>query len=163
MVLMYALSSPLIIFCSEAASRILTPKKKIEITREIGEQNIFLFGNLAEDVEDLRHSHFYGGFKLDPDLAKVFDTIRSGIFGDPSEFNALISSITEHGDYYLVSDDFHSYITTHSIVDEAFQNKDEWIAKSIASVARMGFFSTDRVINEYAESIWNAEPLVVKD
>lgn len=138
-------------------------KKKIEITREIGEQNIFLFGNLAEDVEDLRHRHFYGGFKLDPDLAKVFDTIRSGVFGDPSEFNALISSITEHGDYYLVSDDFHSYITTHSIVDEAFQNKDEWIVKSITSVARMGFFSTDRVINEYAESIWNAEPLVVKD
>jgi starch phosphorylase len=49
------------------------------------------------------------------------------------------------------------------MVDEAFLNKEEWLAKSITSVARMGFFSTDRVINEYADSIWNVEPLAVKD
>jgi len=136
---------------------------QIEITREIGEQNIFLFGNLAEDVEDLRHSHFYGGFKLDESLAKIFDEIRRGTFGDPSDFSALISSIVDHGDYYLVSDDFNSYITTQEMVDEAFKDQDEWIIKSITSVARMGFFSTDRVIAEYADSIWNIEPLDVRD
>ncbi|GAB1193533.1 Non-essential glycogen phosphorylase [Aspergillus pseudonomiae] len=135
----------------------------IEITREIGEQNIFLFGNLAEDVEELRHRHYYGDFQLDPQLAKVFDAIRSGTFGDAGDFSALIASIEEHGDYYLVSDDFNSYITTQGMVDEAFRNQDEWIAKSITSVARMGFFSTDRVINEYADGIWNVEPLTVKD
>lgn len=85
------------------------------------------------------------------------------MFGDPGNFSALMASIDEHGDYYLVSDDFNSYIETQAIVDEAFQNQDEWIAKSITSVARMGFFSTDRVINEYADSIWNIEPLEVKD
>ncbi|KAJ5578268.1 uncharacterized protein N7459_007232 [Penicillium hispanicum] len=135
----------------------------IEITREIGEQNIFLFGNLAEDVEELRHRHFYGGFQLDPHLERVFKAIKAGIFGDASDFSALTAAIEEHGDYYLVSDDFNSYITTHQMVDEAFQNQEEWLAKSITSVARMGFFSTDRVINEYADSIWNVEPLVVKD
>ncbi|KUM57317.1 hypothetical protein ACN42_g9860 [Penicillium freii] len=135
----------------------------IEITREIGEQNIFLFGNLAEDVEDLRHRHFYGGFKLDPQLERVFDAIKDNVFGDKADFSALISSIEEHGDYYLVSDDFNSYITTHEMVDEAFQNQEEWLAKSITSVARMGFFSMDRVTNEYADSIWNVEPLDVTD
>lgn len=85
------------------------------------------------------------------------------MFGDAGSFSALTASIDEHGDYYLVSDDFNSYITTQAMVDEAFQNKDEWIAKSITSVARMGFFSTDRVISEYADSIWNVEPLEVKD
>ncbi|RDK47860.1 glycosyl transferase [Aspergillus phoenicis ATCC 13157] len=134
----------------------------IEITREIGEQNIFLFGNLAEDVEELRHRHLYGDFQLDPHLAKVFDAIRGGMFGDVNNFSALIASIVEHGDYYLVSDDFNSYITTQDLVDESFQNREEWLAKSITSVARMGFFSTDRVINEYAESIWNVEPLDVE-
>jgi starch phosphorylase len=44
-------------------------------------------------------------------------------------------------------------------VDEAYKNQDEWISKTITSVARMGFFSSDRCINEYAESIWNIEPL----
>ncbi|CAG7946659.1 unnamed protein product [Penicillium nalgiovense] len=135
----------------------------IEITREIGEQNIFLFGNLAEDVEDLRHRHFYGGFKLDPQLERVFDAIKDNMFGDKADFSALTSSIEEHGDYYLVSDDFNSYITTHEMVDESFQNQEEWLAKSITSVARMGFFSMDRVTNEYADSIWNVEPLDVTD
>ncbi|EPS25190.1 putative glycogen/starch phosphorylase [Penicillium oxalicum 114-2] len=135
----------------------------IEITREIGEQNIFLFGNLAEDVEDLRHRHFYGGFQLDPQLKRVFDSIKSGTFGDPSSFASLIASIEEHGDYYLVSDDFNSYVETHDMVDQEFQNQEEWLAKSITSVARMGFFSMDRVTNEYADSIWNIEPLNVND
>ncbi|KAI1007463.1 Glycogen phosphorylase [Podosphaera aphanis] len=132
----------------------------IEITREIGENNIFLFGNLAEDVEDLRHTHNYGSHSLDPDLSKVFEEIKKGTFGDPSSFSALVSSIEDHGDYYLVSDDFHSYVEAQALVDEAYKNQDEWLAKSITSVARMGFFSSDRCINEYAESIWNIEPII---
>lgn len=136
---------------------------QIEITREIGEQNIFLFGNLAEDVEELRHRHFYGDFKLDPQLERVFNAIKDNMFGDKDDFSALMNSIEEHGDYYLVSDDFNSYVTTHDMVDEAFQNQEEWLAKSITSVARMGFFSMDRVTNEYADSIWNVEPLDVRD
>ncbi|KAJ9154816.1 Alpha-1,4 glucan phosphorylase [Pleurostoma richardsiae] len=133
----------------------------IEITREIGENNIFLFGNLAEDVEDLRHAHTYGSHTIDPDLAKVFDAIEKGTFGNPADFAGMISAVREHGDYYLVSDDFHSYVLTHALVDETYRNQDEWVTKSITSVARMGFFSSDRCINEYAEGIWNIEPLRV--
>jgi len=132
----------------------------IEITREIGADNIFLFGNLSEDVEDLRHAHNYGSHELDPDLAKVFEAIKGNMFGDANSFSALVGAIEDHGDYYLVSDDFHSYITTQDLVDEAYKNQEEWVAKTIISVARMGFFTSDRCINEYAESIWNIEPLV---
>ncbi|KLJ10935.1 starch phosphorylase [Blastomyces silverae] len=137
----------------------------IEITREIGEQNIFLFGTLAEDVDDLRHNHLYekDSITIDSDLAAVFDSIRSGTFGDASSFSALISAITEHGDYYLVSDDFHSYITTQDMVDEAYRDRDGWLEKCILSVSRMGFFSSDRVIAEYADSIWNVEPVAVAE
>ncbi|KAK1752071.1 glycogen phosphorylase [Echria macrotheca] len=134
----------------------------IEITREIGENNIFLFGNLAEDVEDLRHSHTYGSHTIDPDLARVFEEIEKGTFGDSKDFAALITAVRDHGDYYLVSDDFHSYIETHALVDEAYKNQEEWITKCITSVARMGFFTSDRCINEYADGIWNIEPLAVE-
>ena len=129
----------------------------IEITREVGEDNIFLFGNLAEDVEDLRHAHFYGDFHLDESLARVFETIRNGTFGDAGMFSALTNSIADHGDYYLVSDDFKSYIDTQNLIDEAYKNQDEWLTKSITAVARMGFFSSDRCIEEYAQEIWNTE------
>ncbi|KAI6783422.1 Glycogen phosphorylase-like protein [Emericellopsis cladophorae] len=134
----------------------------IEITREIGDNNIFLFGNLSEDVEDLRHAHNYGSHTIDPDLNRVFDEMEKGTFGTPHDFSGMVAAVRHHGDYYLVSDDFHSYIETHKLVDEAYRNQDEWVAKCIVAVARMGFFSSDRCINEYAESIWNVEPLAVK-
>jgi len=118
----------------------------IEITREIDEENVFLFGNLSEDVEDLRHDHFYGKYQIDPELLKVFDFISSGAFGDEASFNALIGAITDHGDYYLVSDDFKSYCQTHDLIDQAYKNQDEWVSKSILSVARMGFFTSGMCI-----------------
>lgn len=116
-------------------------------------------------MEDLRHNHIYnaGSITPDNDLNAVFDSIRNNTFGDANSFTALVTSITEHGDYYLVSDDFHSYITTQDLVDEAYRDQDGWLEKSIQSVARMGFFSSDRVISEYAESIWNVEPIDVKE
>ena len=122
----------------------------IEITREIGEENIFLLGNLAEDVEDLRHRHRYGDVEMDPQLRKVCDEIESGAFGNPDDYGGLISSLTDGGDYYLVSDDFSSYLATQDLVDEAYKDKDGWATKCINSVASMGFFSADRCINEYA-------------
>ncbi|KAF2747807.1 glycosyltransferase family 35 protein [Sporormia fimetaria CBS 119925] len=134
----------------------------IEITREIGEDNIFLFGNLAEDVEELRHSHLYGRYELDPQLATVFDAIHSGMFGDSSSFEALLNGIVEHGDYYLVSDDFASYIDTQKLIDQSFKDEEKWTTKTILTVARMGFFSSDRCIEEYADTIWNIEPIALK-
>lgn len=131
----------------------------MQITREIGEQNIFLFGNLAEDVEDLRHAHNYSKFELDADLVKVFDAMKEGMFGDAGAFAALVGGIVDHGDYYLVSDDFHSYIETHKLIDQSYSNQDEWLTKCITAVSRMGFFTSDRCIDEYAEMIWNVEPL----
>ena len=137
----------------------------IEITREIGESNVFLFGTLAEDVEDLRHKHLYGddlnAHHVDAELDKVFHAIESGIFGAYDNFRPLIDAVRDHGDYYLVSDDFRSYLATQDLVDEAFKDQEGWVAKCIQSVARMGFFSSDRCIQEYAESIWNIEAMKV--
>ncbi|KAI1434530.1 glycosyltransferase family 35 protein [Xylaria sp. CBS 124048] len=133
----------------------------IEITREIGQENIFLFGTLAEDVEDLRHAHKFAEHSIDADLNKVFDVIQEGKFGDPNDFNAMISAVRDHGDFYLVSDDFQSYVDAQRIVDAEYADQEEWISKCIRSVSRMGFFSSDRCISEYAEGIWNIEPLAV--
>lgn len=101
----------------------------------------------------------YKEFQLDPALAGVFEAIKQGTFGDANQFSALVNGIVEHGDYYLVSDDFASYCKTHEMIDEAYRDQEEWLTKCITSVARMGFFSSDRCIDEYAEMIWNVEPL----
>ena len=101
----------------------------------------------------------YGDFQLDESLAKVFDEIEKGTFGDGGSFSALVNGIVEHGDFYLVSDDFASYCKTQELIDKEYQNQQEWVTKCITSVARMGFFSSDRCIDEYAEVIWNIEPI----
>lgn len=141
----------------------------VEITREIGEDNIFLFGNLAESVEEIRHKHLFEGVKVPEKLQKVFDAINLGMFGDPAEFRPLIDSITQHGDYYLVTDDFELYLECQDRLEQVYghhggdlEDRDHlqrWVKKSVLSVANMGFFSSDRCVDEYAENIWNVEPL----
>jgi len=132
----------------------------IEITREIGLDNIFLFGTVAEEVADVRHSNYYSAHTLDPTLSAVFDAIAADTFGDAAIYEHLLNSI-RHGDYYLVGNDFKSYVDTQDMVDAAFRDKEGWARKSILSVAGMGFFSADRAICEYAEDIWNLEPVEV--
>lgn len=141
----------------------------VEITREIGEDNIFLFGNLAESVEELRHKHLYSGVEVPEKLQKVFQAIQSGQFGDPNEYKPLIESITNHGDYYLVTDDFDLFLECQERLEKVYghhggdasdlDHLHQWVKKSLLSVANMGFFSSDRCIDEYAENIWNVEPL----
>lgn len=141
----------------------------VEITREIGEDNIFLFGNLAESVEDLRHKHYYEGVKVPETLGKVFSAIDGGLFGNCDEFRPLLDSIRYHGDHYLVTDDFDLFLGAHEKLEKAYghhggdaKDKDHlhrWVKKSVLSVANMGFFSSDRCIDEYAENIWHVEPL----
>ncbi|KAM3160431.1 Alpha-1,4 glucan phosphorylase [Lachancea thermotolerans] len=134
----------------------------VEITREIGEDNIFLFGNLAENVDELRYKHQFHNEGVPASLAKVLDAVQNGVFSpqNHSEFMPLIDSIKSHGDYYLVSDDFEAYISTQELVDQVYhKDKKEWLKKSILSVANIGFFSSDRCIEEYADTIWNAEPV----
>ena len=101
-----------------------------------------------QDVEELRHNHRYGKIEMDSKLKVVCDEIEKGTFGDVENYAGLIASLTDGHDYYLVSDDFSSYMATQDLVDEAFRDKDGWATKCINSVAHMGFFSADRCINE---------------
>ncbi|RLV92507.1 Glycogen phosphorylase [Spathaspora sp. JA1] len=140
----------------------------VEITREIGEENIFLFGNLAESVEELRHKHVFEGVNVPKTLQVVFEAIEQQVFGPADEFKSLIDSIRYHGDYYLVTDDFDLFLDAHKKLEKVYGHDggdssdrghlQEWVKKSVLSVANMGFFSSDRCIDEYAENIWNVEP-----
>ncbi|KAL1924662.1 uncharacterized protein VTP21DRAFT_4316 [Calcarisporiella thermophila] len=131
----------------------------IEIWEEIGDDNIFLFGCKAEQVEDLRHAQRYRGVPMDKDLERVVQKIESGAFGDPNIFTPLINTLTVGKDYYLISVDFSSYLHAQTMIDEAWKDRDSWAKRSILCTANMGKFSADRAIQEYADSIWSIEPI----
>ncbi|KAI8362705.1 glycosyl transferase [Choanephora cucurbitarum] len=135
----------------------------IEIGEQIGEENIFFFGVKADEVEDIRHTQKYHGVLIDPSLQIVIDSVQNGEFGDPSVFGPLINTLTYGGDYYLISADFKSYLQKHTDVHEVYREQAVWIKKSIMCTAGMGFFSSDRAIQEYADRIWKLSPFKIEN
>jgi starch phosphorylase len=143
----FAFNSSLIVGTRDGAN--------IEIGESAGEENVFFFGASADEVDGLR-----AGAKQRPindRLNKVFDAIKSGMFGDPGEYEVIWKSV-ENGDHYLVNVDFQDYIDTQARVDKEFRNQATWVKKGIIQTANMGKFSSDRTISEYAEQIWKVKP-----
>jgi glycogen phosphorylase len=130
----------------------------VEISEEIGEDNMFIFGARIQEVDELRHLLFSGKKNnVGKRLQKVFDAIYSGMFGDVSIVHPIIESYTEGKDYYLVTADFNSYVKAQNKVDETYRNQKLWNKMSIMGVAKSFKFSSDRTIQEYCDSIWKAE------
>ena len=78
---------------------------------------------------------------------------------DPNTYRLL--NTVRHHDHYLLTEDFQSYIDALKLVDEAYLDQTAWLKKSITTCARMGKFSSDRAILDYAEEYWSIEPLKV--
>jgi len=139
----------------------------IEIREAVGDDNFFLFGLSAEEVEDLRVGGAYqpwAYYREDGELAGVVDTLRDGAFAGPDvdALREIWSSLMEHGDYYLNLADFRSYVDTQRRVEALFRDPLAWASAAIRNVAAMGYFSSDRAITQYAEEIWNLEPIPVE-
>lgn len=136
----------------------------IEIREEVGENNIFIFGLLAEEVVKLKEKgynplDYYEGNK---ELKKVIDMISSDYFntGKPGLFQPIIEKLL-NDDYYCLLADYQSYIDAQDKVSELYVNTSEWTKKAILNVARIAKFSSDRSIKEYAEKIWKVEPVKI--
>ncbi|MGW8287826.1 MAG: glycogen/starch/alpha-glucan phosphorylase [Desulfobulbales bacterium] len=131
----------------------------IEIRKEVGVENIFIFGLKAEEVEHERKTlsktpqDIYDG---NADVRWTIDSIRSGLFskGDKDLFRLLTESLMNPDDPYFFIRDFEDYLRCQDEVSLAFARKKSWWNKSILNVARIGKFSADRTIREYAEGIW---------
>ena len=138
----------------------------IEIAQNVGEDNIFIFGHRTEDLAELRRKGYNPWSYMDKskDLKKVLEAIRDNIF-DPSQpdlFKDIYNDITEHGDFYFYLADFEDYIRCNEEVDKLYSTPTKWAEKAILNVARMGWFSSDRSIQDYCDDIWELEPSPVE-
>lgn len=136
----------------------------VEILANVGEENIFIFGNTVEQVEELRRNgyHPFEYYQKDEELRTVIDQIISGRFSpkDPNRYQQLLQSLQYH-DYYQAFADFRSYVDTQKLVDEKYKDQEAWINSALQNIVNMSFFSSDRTILEYAEKIWKIEPVQV--
>ncbi len=136
----------------------------IEIREEVGEDNFFLFGLTAAEVERTRRDGYQPGRCLEDnaELRQSLDLIASGRFsgGDGSVFAPLIDNLRSV-DPYLVLADYAAYVACHEQVSAAWQDVDRWTRMSILNTARSGKFSSDRAIHEYCDEIWHVTPVPV--
>ncbi len=136
----------------------------IEILKEVGEDNFFLFGLTEEQVNQTKaHYNPVSIIENDDDLTQVMNLLESGHFNqlEPSLFDALITSLKNSNDPWVTIADFRSYIDIQAQVDIAYLDPVRWIKMSIMNVACSGKFSSDRSINQYNEDIWQLEHLPV--
>ena len=138
----------------------------IEIREEVGEDNIFIFGMTAAEVAQLHASgydpwfHYHQNFEL----KQVLDMIVSGYFSpdEPKRYENLFNRLTHGGDPFMLLADYAAYVACQEQVARLYENRDQWLSRTVLNVAGMGRFSSDRTIREYAEKIWQVQAVTRK-
>ncbi len=136
----------------------------VEIRREVGDDNIFLFGMNVDEVEALRNSGTYSPWSLyqsNPDINKVIGYISEKI--NLENFSELLNYLTTGynggADPFFVLADFASYKNVQQEISTAYADRNRWNRMSLVNMASAGIFSADRAVKEYAERIWDIKPL----
>ncbi len=129
----------------------------IEIKDRVGDDNIFIFGMTADEVEAKRANGYDPRSVIDGsnELRQAVSAIASGVFSpdDKTRYAGLMGGLYD-GDWFMLAADFDSYATAQRAVDTRWNDRDAWVASTVRNVARVGWFSSDRTIREYAREIW---------
>ena len=134
----------------------------VEMHEQLGDENIFIFGLRANEVERLKTQGYnsYEYYNANPILREVLGLISQG-FSDgksyPDITNRLLYGQGCPADEYLLLADFESYRHTQEQIAEAYQDHKAWNKMSLINIARSGIFAADRSIAEYADNIWHVE------
>jgi starch phosphorylase len=131
----------------------------IEIMEEVGRENIFIFGLTPEEVRHMRDDFSYRPrdyYHRMPRLRRVMDALNSNLFCpfEPGLFVWIYQAIMDYGDEYFHLADMPSYLEVQEQVGREYRDTPTWARKAILNVARIGKFSSDRTVREYAREIW---------
>ncbi|MER8764716.1 MULTISPECIES: glycogen/starch/alpha-glucan phosphorylase [unclassified Mesorhizobium] len=130
----------------------------VEIKECVGDDNIFIFGLTTDEVAERRNNGYDPRAVIEgsPELAQALAAVSSGVFSpdDPDRYRDLINGLYQ-SDWFMVAADFDAYAATQRDVDAVWRNSPDWYARAIRNVARVGWFSSDRTIRQYAKDIWH--------
>ncbi len=131
----------------------------VEMLEHVGADNIVIFGMTAEEVSRARAEGHNPRAIIEgsAELSQALSSIASGVFSpdDRSRFSALMDGIY-NSDWFMVAADFDAYADAQRKVDAIWSDQDSWNTKAVRNTARMGWFSSDRTIRQYATEIWRA-------
>ena len=132
----------------------------IEIADRCGSENAFEFGLLAEDVEKIKNRGYNATdyYIASDKIRSVVDKLNEGLGGE--SFSDIVAYLLGHADYkdsYMCLADFESFIEAHYKMDKAYADQEWWNKKSLHCIASMGYFSSDRAIEQYVSKIWKLQ------
>ena len=137
----------------------------IEIEEEVGKDNIFIFGMTVDEVTALDEAGYdpWKYYNNSEEIRAVVDWVGSSFFtpDEPHALAELKHSLLDGGDAFKVLADFDSYCAAQEEVDKAYRDEKRWARMAIMNTARVGKFSSDRTISEYAKEIWQLDPVPV--
>ncbi len=136
----------------------------IEIKDAVGDENIYIFGLQADEVQQMRESNSYNPwdyYRRNPAIKRVMDVFNSETFfsREPGAYKWIFNSILHHGDPYFHLADLESYLAIHQQALAEYMQPDLWNRKCLLNISRMGYFSSDRTVTEYARDIWQIKPV----
>jgi starch phosphorylase len=136
----------------------------IEMAQEAGEENFFLFGLTAQQVQDSRgyyNPHWH--YENEPETKAALDLIFGDHFSrnEPGVFGPIRDTLLTAGDYFMHLADLTSYAEAQQRVGKLYADPEAWSRMVVKNIACSGKFSSDRTIEEYARDIWHVEPCPV--
>lgn len=136
----------------------------VEIREEVGDENIFIFGLLADEVINLKKRGYNPReyYENNQELKRAIDMISNNYFSryEPGIFNPIVNNLLNL-DYYCLCADYQSYIEAQDKVANIYTRPYEWAKKCVYNVARSGKFSSDRSVMEYSEKIWKVKNIEI--
>lgn len=134
----------------------------VEIYDLVGDDNIFLFGMTADDVQKLREANNYysrGIYEENPQIKRVLNAFIDGTIPNiEAEGREIFDSLVLYNDEYFLLQDYPSFYEAQMAADKLYQEPKEWAKRALTNIAYSGKFSSDYTILRYAESIWNVSP-----
>jgi len=138
----------------------------VEIVEKVGYDHAEIFGLRADDVALVKHENTYDVWRKyneNANIQKVVNSFVDSTFSnDPKDFKQIYNELMFKNDEYLLLADFEAYSHAQKNIEERYRNKEEWAKTCLINIAQSGYFSSDRTIKQYADAIWNIEPVNMK-
>ena len=133
----------------------------VEIDNLVGRDNDVIFGHTLEELNDMKYSyHCQDYINGDERIANVLHSLVDGTWSDdPDDFTLILNELTNKNDEFFLFADFDAYVKAQEKIEELYRDKHNWAKMCLVNIAKSGYFSSDRTIEEYTKDIWGVKPL----
>ena len=135
----------------------------VEISQLVGAENVLIFGKTTDQIDKLRASGEYNIqdiYRNDKTVANILQSLIDGTFSNEKEqFMNIYNEIMVKNDEYFIFADFYDYVKAQEQIEKLYTNKEKWTKICLTNIAKSGFFSSDRTIEEYVKDIWKLKKI----